>query len=862
MVYFFRILLKFFMKTIFLRLLPFCALSLSITSRASAAPGELSRVGSEGRVSKLRLSTKEVAETVKGRGTKIAPVREGSNPFANPAFGAPAQSPLDLIGVKRAPVYYPEGEAPTEWNRHVLSNQVMLRTAPWGDREALRVQLEMSGIPARCPGYSETLVIAELPDAEAAAASLASLQAMPGVESVEAAFETKSDAFWMPNDPLLVSGNGEGSQWYLDPSDARNLGVSGWWDQYRGNGIRVNVVDDGIQTGHHDLTDNVDRVNDRDYADDDYDPNPLPGDGHGTAVAGIIGGRGNNGRGISGVAPECTLVGVRLDFVSRNPIESADCLHHQSNISHISNNSWGIPTQGIGLAQVGLPGEEAITDGIATGRWGRGLVYLFAAGNSGDVGDDANRSDLLVHPGVVVIGALSPDGKHAAFSNPGANVAVSSWGESVTTTTTGSGYRYDFNGTSAATPVTSGVVALMLDARPTLNYRDVQDILMRTALKPAEVTFRTNRGGYSFNNEYGAGALSGERAVRLARKWSLLNKRITREYPISPILASIADNKVAGEVRTFSVPSSQNIRVESVQLVIHVEHARRGDLQIDIISPSGQVSRVLTASPQDTNKDLAWTMRSVQFWGENSTGTWKARIADTAAGITGRITALKLRLYGSDRTSAPGVSGGYLVETPIGQPLWHETSASGNPGAFWCSGLPAGLAMDDLGLITGVPTASGDFEVTVAASNAAGARSNSFILRVLPPPPLLTGFALWQSSYFSPSSPSGAANADPDSDGAANILEYATGGNPVEANPADGLTTVPSPEGLVLTWSVNPSATGVSLTPECSEDLILWHPLTGEVVTSSTPTRIYKRAVLPIGSEPCGYVRLRAAMAP
>ena len=62
------------------------------------------------------------------------------------------------------------------------------------------------------------------------------------------------------------------------------LDVTGWWDHYRGDGIRVNVVDTGIQTGHPALRDNVDRDNDRDYRDDDYDPNPLPKEDLGTAV--------------------------------------------------------------------------------------------------------------------------------------------------------------------------------------------------------------------------------------------------------------------------------------------------------------------------------------------------------------------------------------------------------------------------------------------------------------------------------------------------------------------------------------------------------------------------------------------------
>jgi len=828
-----------------------------------AAPAALEQSEAEGRTTKLQLALDEVAETSPGQSPGILTLGEAGSQSAAFASSGIA-SPPDFTVTSRAPIYYPEGEARSEWNRLILTHKIMLRTSP-ENRSLLREQLEFSGIPARTPDYSETLVVATFPDPEAAADSLEGLRTMPGVVSAEAVFSRKAATAWIPNDPLFkgVEGAPEGapagSQWYLNPDDSRNLGVTGWWDRYRGDGIRVNVVDTGVQTGHPDLTDNIDRDNDRDYRDDDYDPNPLPEEDHGTAVAGIIGGRGNNRKGITGIAPESTIVGVRLNFTSLEPLEESDCLNHKSSTVHISNNSWGYPSAGVRLTPSAPPVEEALQNGATNGRWGRGLIYVFSAGNDGDAGGDANRTGLTVSPYVITVGALGSDGLHAPWSTTGANLAVSTWGENITTTTTGGGYRNDFNGTSAAAPVTSGVIALMLDARPTLGWRDVQDILMRSARKPSAATFQKNRGGYSFNNQYGAGVLSGERAIRLARNWNLLPARRTREYPISPILAKISDNKPAGEVRTFSVPSSENMRVESVQLVITVVHDRRGDLSVDLISPSGATSRLLNPNPGDTARDLRWTMRSVQFWGENSAGTWKAKITDTAPGNTGEITELKLRLYGSAIPSAPGVSGGYALSGAVGQPFQHEVSATGNPSNISATGLPPGLTMDDLGGITGTPRTSGDYTVTVRAENTAGVRTNTFALTIVQPPD--AAFKDWSTSKLG-ALPTAlqSPDADPDADGLPNLVEYAAGSSPLAAD-AEKCLKCEWIDGLLhITWSRDTTASGVAMEAQTSTDLVTWETITGGIPQPSPAPLILTKAGLP--PAPARYVRLKAVITP
>src|SRR5204862_474058 len=115
----------------------------------------------------------------------------------------------------------------------------------------------------------------------------------------------------------------------------------------------------------------------------------------------------------------------------------------------------------------------------------------------------------------ITVGALDPSGAHASYSNTGAPLLVSAYsnGTSGAITTTdlvgndgfASGdYTFGFGGTSAAAPMVSGVVALMLSANPALSYRDVQRILATTARKndPADLGWVQNGAGLWVNYKY------------------------------------------------------------------------------------------------------------------------------------------------------------------------------------------------------------------------------------------------------------------------------------------------------------------------------------------------------------------------
>ena len=499
-----------------------------------------------------------------------------------------------------------------------------------------------------------------------------------------------------PSQPLQTGPDPfYGDQWHLYNSSQFSGLLVGedidvepvWSDGIKGRGMLLVVVDDGLEMGHEDLSANIAPRKSWDYQQSDFDPTPvLPESAHGTQVAGIAAARDLNGVGGRGVAPAVSLAGYNLlwnggvnsteihDAMTRNAVEVA-----------ISNNSWGHGAGGDGTTE--HPGDnlwqEGVAYGVANGRGGKGTIYVWAAGNGGEFGVDNSNYDYLTNNRhVMAVCAVDGDGVKTYYSEQGANLwlcAPGGYRNGLTTTDlmgargdntvgvlhdyTNRNYTKLFAGTSAATPIVSGVVALMLEANPNLGWRDVRLILAESARKndacDSDWRVTTPASGepqYNINHKYGFGVVDAAAAVARAKRWgSNVGVQLQREFPVTMAI-SIPDGDTTGLQQAVTVAAANNLIIEYVELDVNLVHGDPGELSIVLTAPSGtqsvlaEVHRCTTfTNTCPTTNYSPWTFGSSRHLGEASQGSWRLKVVDQQANNEGSLISWTLRIYGRQR---------------------------------------------------------------------------------------------------------------------------------------------------------------------------------------------------------------------
>ena len=226
-------------------------------------------------------------------------------------------------------------------------------------------------------------------------------------------------------------------------------------------------------------------------------------------------------------------------------------------------------------------------------------------------------------------------------------------------------YTQYFGGTSAAAAMVSGLVALVLEANPNLGWRDVKEILMRSATQvdPLDSDWVANGAGFHFNHKFGAGLANASAAVNLATNWANLGPQASRSLQWTNLSRSIPDNDPNGVTFTFDLRTATALRVEHAVLTATILHPRRGDLAMTLVSPQGTRSR-LAERHADPNPDYPnWEFTSVLHWGEASQGEWKLQISDLRALSVGTVKSARLELFGVD---LPDQTRPFLEASPVG----------------------------------------------------------------------------------------------------------------------------------------------------------------------------------------------------
>lgn len=580
-------------------------------------------------------------------------------------------------GTRLETVIYPAGEPRSNGRRRIITRRVSAKVAPGTDIGALAAQVQ--AVSAESMAFDGSLAVFHAGESSGLALA-ARLRQHPEVLRAEVILGRYLTPKIQPNDPLLPR------QWTLkntgqfQGTPGADANVFPVWESGRhGEGVVISIVDDGVESAHPDLTDRIVPQAGYDYRDQDSQPEPEGANGvdaegkpaadsHGTAVAGVAAASGNNGIGVAGAAYAARLVPIRLIGGTAGDDQEAKAMAHRLDLVHISNNSWGADDDGKTITAPGPLMKAALDTALSQGRGGLGTIFVWSAGNGGNEQDNANNDGYANYPGTIAVGALNDLGHRADYSEPGACLIISAPSGNDKSRLTGSfttdllgergynradvksdiaeiDYTSTFNGTSSAAPLVSGVVALMLQANPKLGWRDVQEVLIRSAAmaQPENPGWFTNSAKIRFNHEFGAGRVDAAAAVQLASSWQNLSARqsavvvkVTKDLPPIPDEGVFEGNLLV----------TDDLRVEQVTLNLTLTHPSRGELAIDLISPAGTISHLFVPHG-DTNQNIEHRFTSVFQWGESARGDWKLRIRDTVGGNAGQVSDYRLEVFGT-----------------------------------------------------------------------------------------------------------------------------------------------------------------------------------------------------------------------
>jgi subtilisin family serine protease len=508
---------------------------------------------------------------------------------------------------------------------------------------------------------------------------------------------------FVPNDPYFAANNPAGfpGQWHLNwvEHPDRDARVQGAWNRdLTGLGVTIGIVDDGLDTQHPDLAPNYVAGDSWNFGGDSPNPDPVyEDDNHGTAVAGVAAARGGNGQGVTGAAPWARLAGLRMDYGASLTAAWVDVTKYHSfgtnrNI-RVKNHSYG-PTYPFGdrSAQKAALADSALA----------GAVHCVSAGNErSGPGQDANKKGIGTSPYVITVAALGSGGIFATYSCFGACVFVTApsssrrtneW-EITTTDRVGTDgynnadwpenpfpdrdYTADFGGTSSATPLVAGVMALGVQANPNLDVRLAKHLLARSCdrVDPDDTTatsdggWKTNGAGFCFNQNYGFGKINADRFTSLARQYSGVTPEVVQgqERPVA-VEASVAP----GTNVSCSFAFTNTAPLETVELHLGFSSSVLRDLEAYLTSPQGTRARLFMACPTDTNTDLEsltnWVFASHAFFGENPAGTWTIAVSNTGEESEATWTDYQFMAHlGQAIPAAPVILAGSAQRRPDGR---------------------------------------------------------------------------------------------------------------------------------------------------------------------------------------------------
>ena len=411
---------------------------------------------------------------------------------------------------------------PQSFGTYAETGRILVMPKPGLPADELDRILAPHGGKARKVGQSD-LHIVELPS-KASERNVAKLLAKhPHLKFVEV--DERVAPHFTPNDPYL------GSQWHL-----WHVGAAAAWDATQGSGITIAILDTGVEGTHPDLSSRM--VPGWNFYDNTADTSDVVG--HGTAVAGTAAASTDNSAGVASMAGQAKLMPIRISDATG-----------YAYFSTMANGLVWAADHGARIANISFAGAAGSTSVQSAAQYmkDKGGLVIVSAGNNG--------VEETIAPSTALIPVAATDGSdmRASWSSYGSFVALSAPGTGIYTTSRGAGYG-SWSGTSFSSPLTAGVVALMMASNPSLSGAQVESLLFGSAV---------DIGAAGRDPVYGYGRVDAARAVGAART-ALTAVDILA--PTASVKAPLGNSTVAGLV-PIDVSASDDIGVARVELQVN-----------------------------------------------------------------------------------------------------------------------------------------------------------------------------------------------------------------------------------------------------------------------------------------------------